>query len=784
MRDSIKRWTALLMAVVLMSSALVMPASAAEEAEEEKTTPVEKTLEEFLDPQPVEEVEPEAPLVNVLGPEDLILPEAEDPSEEPAEDASEGESVGEPEDLSGDLDPSEEPAAEPVEEEQTADGLLTSEEEAGMFKVSYYDGGVLLGEESVSEGNTPASVPVKNSRQETISGWLSAAGNFVFPAEAVITGNTVYYAWYAPVLETEAHDSYISGYGDGFFGPEDYMTRAQAATVLYNLMVTKEKGPYEASFSDVSSGSWYYNAVMTLASYKVISGYPDGSFCPNLSISRAEFVTMLVRIFGITEGDGNFSDVPETSWAAPYIYAAAAKGWVTGYEDGTFWPYDGITRAEAVVVMNRVLGRSCDKNTVDDGDGIRQFLDVSRTAWYYYDVMEASVRHDYIRGSGSEEWTDYERSESTLQPGLQTVDGVMYYISSTTRQPVAVKAGLNKIEGGYYYAVQDGYAIAAALNTDSLAEGFNMVPDYNALFYWDGADKGARYFTKGLNKIDSYTFYANEDGYILNNNFFEGVVELDGKLYIAGGNCNIITTYYDYTSGKAVEKDLAGKTYEYNQNMYYVREDYSLARGEWVGYLYFDNNGKYTTGDATLDAYIYNLVKDVIANNALTPEEKLLKIYYHFRGGRGSTLGSNGYGYMNYGDGYARRRYNEQSHIGWLQNCAKVFISTKKGSCYYWAGAYLYCARRLGFQSYVAVGNLEKDRDPSEDARHCWCMIYWDGKWHISDVETEWGYLNRYYIPGTSYYYNLFKQTLSRENVTYYENPERPAICYFFKDER
>ena len=783
MQSPMKRWTALLMAVVLMASVLIMPAAAAEDAGTDMTQgEVEKTLEDFLNPQPVEEVVPEAPLVNIIDPDSVLLPE-EEVSEEPEteEDASVEEDTSE--ETEEELSASDEPE-DAVDSEQTADSLLTPGDESGTFKVSYYDGSVLLGEETVSAGGAPAAVPAVNSEEEAISGWLSQAGSFVFPADAVITADTAYYAWYAPVLETEAHNRYINGYGDGMFGPEYYMTRAQAATILYNLMVSKEKGPYDASFSDVSEGNWYYDAVMTLASYKVISGYPDGTFGPDQSVSRAEFVTMLVRIFGTEEGDTSFSDVPADSWAAPYVYAAAAKGWVQGYGDGTFCPYNGITRAEAVVVVNRVLNRVCDKNTVDSGTGILRYLDVSENAWYYYDVMEASIAHSYTNTSGSEIWTDYDQETGGLEPGLQTVDGVMYYISSTTRQPVAVKAGLNEIEGGYYYAARDGIVIDVALDTGALVEGFNMIPGYNALFYWDGAEKGARYLTKGINEIDGDTYYANEDGYLINNTIFAGVRELDGRLYLVGDHCNIITTWYDYSSGKAVEKDLAETTYEYNQNMYYVREDYSLARDEWVGYLYFDATGKYTTGDATLDAYVYNIVDDIIANNALTPEQKLLKVYYHFRGGSGATPGAWWtYGYANYGDGYVRTRYNQQSHIKWLQNCAKVFISTKRGSCYYWAGAYLYCARRLGFQSYVAVGNIEFDRAPDDAARHCWCMIYWNGKWHISDVETEWGYLNRFYNPNASMYYNLFKQALPRENVTYYENPERPAICYFFKDE-
>lgn len=807
---------ALMMALVLSASILVMPAAAAEEPVAVSTTqPAEvSALEDILNPEPVEEVEREVPLVNIIeaaktqvaegetgdaqddkassgeesGMDEEAQPPVEDTADETAsaEEDADSEAEEEPEgsrDAAGEVDWSA--SQEAAESEQTADSLLTPGGEAESYTVLYYNGSDLLAQETVAAGGVPAAVPTMNGKKEAISGWLSASGGFVSPGETVITENTAYYAWYAPLLETEAHNRYINGYGDAMFAPENLMTRAQAATILYNLLVSKERGAYDVSFTDVAEDAWYYEPIMTLASYRVLSGYGDGTFNPERSVTRAEFVTMLARIFGMEEGNISFSDVSKSGWEAPYVATAVAKGWVLGYEDGTFRPYNGITRAEAVVIVNRVLNRVCDRDTVTNGDGILRYMDVSSENWYYWDVMEASIAHTYTRTSTGEKWTNFTVESCGLEPGLQTVNGVMCYVSKDTLQLVPVKAGLNKIEGEFYYAAEDGLVIDVALDEDEIPTGFNVIAGYNALFYWDGANKGARYLKKGLNEIGDYTFYADDAGYIINNSFGAGVVELDGKLYISEGNCTIATSYYDYTDYEnkgAVLRDLAETTYEFQGNMYYVSKDYSLARDEWIGYLYFDKTGKYTTGDATLDAYVYDIVDDIIANNSLTQEEKLLKVYYHFRGGVTNTPGSNGYGYLNRGDGYVRRRYNEQEHIDWLQYCAKLFLRTKKGSCYYWAGAYLYCARRLGFQSYAVVGNLEFDREEWENARHCWCMIYWDGKWHISDVQTEWGYINRYYA-STSMYYNLFAQELPRENVTYYANPQRPAICYFFKDE-
>lgn len=769
-----KRWISLVLALVLCASSLIIPASADEAANLTGALPLGEVLPEELDPTPVEEIEPEVPMVNILPETDAAVGEEE--NTDIVESGTEDESSAGLQTGDGET-PSEENGS--VSEESASEESVAGEDAVldgtVEYTVTYYSGTTVLATETVSEGATPVQVPAVDGGGTAIAGWLSDAGTFVTPATMTISGPTDLYAWYAPALETTAHNRYVNGVGDNMFAPYDTLTRAEAATILYNLLVSKDRGPYSASFGDVSSGHWYYEAVMTLASYKVLNGYGNGCFYPNDGITRAEFVTMLVRIYGVTKTESEFADVPSGSWYESFVATAADRGWILGYGDGTFCPDAMITRAEAVVVMNRVLGRQPDKEVIAAGVGIRQFVDVTSDDWFYWDVMEASVAHDYEISSGIEKWTDYEKAE-TYPAGFQTIDGVYCYVSAETGQPVWLEFGLNEVEEDVWvYAAEAGYEIHTNLSEQTLvSNNFNQVDGHT--FFWEGTEP--RCFTQGLNEIYSWMFYADEDGYFINTSFGAGVVELGGKLYIAGGNCNIVTTYYDYTSGTAVERDLAKKTYEYDKNMYYVKEDYSLARDEWIQYLYFDENGKYTSGDATLDAYVYALVDDFIDNNALTPEKKLLRAYYAIRGGSGAEPEpASGYWYINYGDGYARDHYDEQIQYSWLIRCANKFFSTKLGSCYYWASAYLYCARRLGFQSYAVVGDVF-----NEGTRHCWCMIYWDGYWHISDVEVEWGYLNKYYDRNTSYYFNLFDQTVSTRFLSYYQSPECSSVRYYFPD--
>ena len=93
-----------------------------------------------------------------------------------------------------------------------------------------------------------------------------------------------------------------------------------------------------------------------MTGFSLVGGYADGTFRPDDPITRAEFVTILTRFPHNDIGtEHTFADVPETHWAYNAVQTAAAQGWISAADN--FRPDDSITRAEAVTMLNRVLGR-------------------------------------------------------------------------------------------------------------------------------------------------------------------------------------------------------------------------------------------------------------------------------------------------------------------------------------------------------------------------------------------------------------------------------------------
>ena len=90
----------------------------------------------------------------------------------------------------------------------------------------------------------------------------------------------------------------------------------------------------------------------------ILNGYSDGTFKPNASITRAEFATIAARFLSNPYSTKDRFYDTEGHWAEVYINRAAEIGWIGGYPDGSFKPDQYITRAEAVTLVNNVLGRA------------------------------------------------------------------------------------------------------------------------------------------------------------------------------------------------------------------------------------------------------------------------------------------------------------------------------------------------------------------------------------------------------------------------------------------
>ncbi len=212
-------------------------------------------------------------------------------------------------------------------------------------------------------------------------------------------------------LNNTDHFAYIVGYGNGEVRPQNSITRAEVASIFFRLLeddVRDANYTRQNKFTDVSNDAWYCSAVSTLSAMGIISGYPDATFRPNASITRAEFAAIATR-FDVN-GDktpASFNDIAD-HWAKDEIAVAANNGWVNGYEDGSFRPQNKITRAETMSLVNRVLNRK--PETAEDLlENMAKWTDNADTnAWYYLAVQEATNSHyyEYKENSQYEKWTE------------------------------------------------------------------------------------------------------------------------------------------------------------------------------------------------------------------------------------------------------------------------------------------------------------------------------------------------------------------------------------------
>ena len=219
--------------------------------------------------------------------------------------------------------------------------------------------------------------------------------NAIVPKEIELTNASNNFTYNAPAdsfsvirLKTGNGGSkaYISGYEDGTFRPDNTITRAEAAAIIARCSADfDENKTYSSNFTDVSGDEWYANYVGYAAEKGYISGYDGGIFKADIDITRGE-LTVILSKYGSFDGDGictEFSDVPNNYYATGYIKALYDENIVSGYEDGTFKPDNSVTRAETVTMMNKVLGNPIAENAENP------FSDVSPNHWAYNQIITA-----------------------------------------------------------------------------------------------------------------------------------------------------------------------------------------------------------------------------------------------------------------------------------------------------------------------------------------------------------------------------------------------------------
>lgn len=181
------------------------------------------------------------------------------------------------------------------------------------------------------------------------------------------------------------------------------------ARKTYTLMIEREKGKPEESeipqrsFTD-TAGHWAEHLIKDAVQKRFISGYPDGTFKPDHSISRVELTVIIARALKLKdEGTQSFADSNQIgSWATQAVALAAQAGIVTGYEDGNFYPNKEITRVEMAVMISRALQLKLDVNSVTD------FIDDIDIPQWAKGAVEALHKLGIVNGRGGSKFVPNE----------------------------------------------------------------------------------------------------------------------------------------------------------------------------------------------------------------------------------------------------------------------------------------------------------------------------------------------------------------------------------------
>lgn len=129
-----------------------------------------------------------------------------------------------------------------------------------------------------------------------------------------------------------------------------------AAAFLPTILTVTSFNAHVLANTDDISGHWAETQIKEWANIGYINGYPDGTFLPDNSITRAEFLTLVNKIFKFENKTNiNFIDVRPDYWAYSEIQKGISAGYVSGDKNGTFRPDDFITRQEAAVIINKLL---------------------------------------------------------------------------------------------------------------------------------------------------------------------------------------------------------------------------------------------------------------------------------------------------------------------------------------------------------------------------------------------------------------------------------------------
>ena len=203
----------------------------------------------------------------------------------------------------------------------------------------------------------------------------------------------------------ETHIQYISGYPDNTVRADGNVTRAEAVTMLVRLKgYPLTEG--EEIFKDVKASAWYAPFISAAYKNNILEEKKGEAFRPDEKITRAELAQLISHLDKKNNAKASFPDIAGHKYEAAINQSFGNKR-IAGYPDGSFKPDNAITRAETARILNSLFDRKVDSKGLDKVmDDLRLYKDLDKNHWAYYEIMEASHTHQCERNeNGLELWT-------------------------------------------------------------------------------------------------------------------------------------------------------------------------------------------------------------------------------------------------------------------------------------------------------------------------------------------------------------------------------------------